>query len=417
MLTGFEVFKFTDGTVNNNDAIRLVDDLFYYSKYHDVWNAHVDADAHFVSFGRHEGRDPNVFFSTVVYRSANPDVAAAGVNPLDHFDAAGWLEGRVPSIHFDPAQYLAANPDVAAAGVNPLRHYLQFGYQEGRQPFAATELVAANGFDFVYYLNHNPDVAAAGVDPFQHFQTFGWQEGRNPNALFDTNGYLSTYGDVAAAHVNPLDHYNQFGWHEGRDPSVGFDTTSYLAAYAGRGGGAASIRSRISSSSASTRAARPSRTACGGSKGREQVREPLIACGMSGFVACAGLCKAGRMGLARAAMRRASRIVRRPSKILGHECDYTARLEERVLKYDLLLLPGHFEHSFKRRIGVSDEGNQVLSPRPPPPGQPAILFRTAWCRVVLKVLVPVAGKPTISVLGAQFIGTRSVAIFKGDSFK
>ena len=102
MLTGFEVFKFTDGTVNNNDGIRLVDDLFYYSKYHDVWNAHVDADAHFVTFGRHEGRDPNAFFSTVVYRSANPDVAAAGVNPLDHFDAAGWLEGRVPSIHFDP---------------------------------------------------------------------------------------------------------------------------------------------------------------------------------------------------------------------------------------------------------------------------------------------------------------------------
>jgi serralysin len=231
VLTGFEVFEFTDGTVNNNDGIRLVDDLFYYSKYHDVWNAHVDADAHFVSFGRDEGRDPNAFFSTLVYRSANPDVAAAGVNPLDHFDAVGWLEGRVPSIHFDPAQYLAANPDVAAAHVDPLRHYLEFGYQEGRQPFNPTELIGANGFDFVYYLNNNPDVAAAGVNPYQHFQTFGWQEGRNPNALFDTNGYLSTYGDVAAAHVNPLDHYNTFGWHEGRDPSVGFDTTAYLAAY------------------------------------------------------------------------------------------------------------------------------------------------------------------------------------------
>jgi hypothetical protein len=232
VVSGFEIFKFTDGTVNNNDADPLVDDLFYYAKYHDVWNAHVDADAHFHSTGWKEGRDPDAFFSTVVYLSANPDVKALGVDPLTHFDTSGWTQGRVPSITFDPAAYLGANPDVAAAHIDPLRHYLANGYQEGRQPIAPTELLAPNGFDYVYYLNHNPDVAASGADPFQHFQTVGWKEGRNPNALFDTSGYLNTYLDVKAANVNPLDHYNQFGWHEGRDPSVGFDTTSYLSAYA-----------------------------------------------------------------------------------------------------------------------------------------------------------------------------------------
>ena len=231
VLTGFEIFKFSDGTVSNNDADPLVDDLFYYAKYHDVWNAHVDADAHFHSTGWKEGRDPDAFFSTVVYLSANPDVKAMGVDPLVHFDTTGWKQDRVPSITFDPAAYLAANPDVAASNIDPLRHYLANGYQEGRQPIAPTELLTANGFDYVYYLNHNPDVAAAGVDPFQHFQTVGWKEGRNPNALFDTSGYLNTYLDVKAANVNPLDHYNQFGWKEGRDPSVGFDTTSYLSAY------------------------------------------------------------------------------------------------------------------------------------------------------------------------------------------
>ena len=230
VLTGFEVFNFTDGTVHNDDGSPLIDDLFYYSKYHDVWNAHVDADAHYNGAGWHEGRDPDAFFSTAVYLSANPDVKASGVNPLTHFDANGWKEGRIPSINFDPAQYLNANPDVKAANVDPLRHFLQNGAQEGRQPFAPSELVTANGFDYVYYLNHNPDVAASGVDPFQHFQTVGWHEGRNPNALFDVNGYLATYTDVHD--INPLDHYNTFGWHEGRDPSVGFDTTSYLAAYA-----------------------------------------------------------------------------------------------------------------------------------------------------------------------------------------
>ena len=231
VLTGFEVFNFTDGTVNNNDGSPLIDDLFYYSKYHDVWNAHVDADAHYNTFGWHEGRDPDAFFSTAVYLSPNPDVKASGTNPLNHFDALGWKEGRVPSINFDPAQYLNANPDVKAGNIDPLRHFLANGAQEGRQPFAPSELVTANGFDYVYYLNNNPDMAASGIDPFQHFQTVGWKEGRNPNALFDTNGYLNTYLDVKAANINPLDHYNNNGWQEGRDPSVGFDTTSYLAAY------------------------------------------------------------------------------------------------------------------------------------------------------------------------------------------
>ena len=231
VLTGIEKYVFTDGTVDNNDGNRLVDDLFYYGTYKDVWNAYADADAHYNSVGWHEGRDPSAFFSTAVYLSANPDVKASGVNPLTHFDTIGWQQGRVPSITFDPAAYLAANPDVTAGGVDPLRHYLENGYQEGRQPIAPTELLAANGFDYVYYLNHNPDIAKAGVDPFVHFQQFGWKEGRNPNALFDTNGYLNTYTDVKAANINPLDHYNTNGWLEGRDPSVGFDTTSYLAAY------------------------------------------------------------------------------------------------------------------------------------------------------------------------------------------
>jgi predicted extracellular nuclease/methionine-rich copper-binding protein CopC len=231
VLTGFEIFKFTDGTVNDNDADPLVDDLFYYSKYHDVWNAHLDADSDFHTVGWKAGRNPDAFFSTSTYLSKNTDVKAAGIDPLVHFDQFGWKEGRDPSILFDPAKYLAGNPDVAAAHVDPLAHFLQYGAGEGRQPIAPSEILGPNGFDYVYYLQHNPDVAAAGVDPFQHFETVGWKEGRNPNAYFDTAGYLTNYADVAAAHINPLDHYNQTGWKEGRDPSVNFDTTDYLSHY------------------------------------------------------------------------------------------------------------------------------------------------------------------------------------------
>lgn len=230
-VNGFEVFAFTDGTVNNADGDVLVDDLFYYSQYHDVWNAGVSADTHYHQFGWREARDPDAFFSTSTYLSANPDVSAFPVDPLIHYDAFGWQQGRIPSIDFDGNKYLQANPDVAAAAVDPLAHFLRFGAQEGRQPIPPGELLQTNGFDYVFYLNNNPDVAAARVDPFAHFQNFGWREGRDPSTLFDTSGYLATYTDVAAANTNPLDHFHQFGWREGRDPSTGFDTTSYLAIY------------------------------------------------------------------------------------------------------------------------------------------------------------------------------------------
>jgi VCBS repeat-containing protein len=232
VLTGFEKFVFTDGTVDNNDGNWLVDDLFYYSRSHDVWNANIDADLHYSVFGWKEDRDSSAFFDTSLYRALYPDVKAAGVNPLTHFDQSGWKEGRAPSFDFDPAAYLAANPDVKAADVDPLLHFLQFGAQEERQPTAYPEILATNGFDYVYYLQNNADVAAAGIDPYAHFQQFGWKEGRDPNALFDTAGYLANYGDVKNADSNPLDHYHAFGWKEGRDPSVGFDSSSYLAANA-----------------------------------------------------------------------------------------------------------------------------------------------------------------------------------------
>jgi len=231
VLTGFETYRFTDGTVNENLAIPLVDNLFYYSRYHDVWAAHLDPSQHYDQFGWHEGRDPNAFFNTTFYEALNQDVKTAGINPLTQFDQSGWKEGRQPSAAFDDAAYLAANPDVAAAKTDPLAHFLQSGAQEGRQPTALTHLIATNSFDSLYYLQHNPDVQAAEIDPHQHYDQFGWREGRNPNELFDTNDYLEAYPDVKAAGVNPLDHYDQNGWHEGREPSVNFDAQAYLAAY------------------------------------------------------------------------------------------------------------------------------------------------------------------------------------------
>jgi fibronectin-binding autotransporter adhesin len=135
VVSGIEVFRFTDGSVNTRDGNPLVDDLFYYTHNHDVWNAHIDADAHFAQFGWREGRDPNAWFDTKGYLAQYADVKAAGVNPLTHYDQNGWREGRDPSTAFDTGDYLSHNTDVAAAHVDPLAHFLMWGGEEGRQPF------------------------------------------------------------------------------------------------------------------------------------------------------------------------------------------------------------------------------------------------------------------------------------------
>lgn len=87
---------------------------------------------HYNTYGWHEGRDPNAFFSTDGYLAANPDVAGLGLNPLLHQEEMGWRQGRSSGTAFDNNAYLAANPDVAAAQMDPLQHYLQYGMAEGR---------------------------------------------------------------------------------------------------------------------------------------------------------------------------------------------------------------------------------------------------------------------------------------------
>jgi len=250
VLTGFQTYQFSDGTVEENDGNPLVSDLFYYAQNHDVWLAKADADAHYANYGWKEGRNPNPFFDTDFYLAQYADVKALGMNPLEHFHTYGWKDGRIPSLNFDPAGYLAQNPDVAATHMDPLAHFLAYGADEGRQPVAVGAIpvlsaplappapaaaavnnsVAANGFDADYYRAHNPDVVAAGIDPFTHFQQYGWKEGRDPNAYFDVTGYLNTYLDIKAAGINPLEHYHSYGWKEGRNPSPGFDTSKYLDA-------------------------------------------------------------------------------------------------------------------------------------------------------------------------------------------
>ena len=108
VLTGFERFVFTDGTVDNADGNRLVDDLFYYSQNHDVWNAHVDADAHYRRRSAGTKAATRARSSTPsIYLSANPDVTAAGIDPLTHFDHGRLAAGPRPLAHLRPARTIS----------------------------------------------------------------------------------------------------------------------------------------------------------------------------------------------------------------------------------------------------------------------------------------------------------------------
>lgn len=130
------------------------DATYYLSARPDVFNAFVAtagktgqtwaqfAEAHYNTYGRFEGANPNTTFNTVEYLTANPDVAAAGINPFTHFLNYGAKEGRAPSASFpsyasfDEKTYLAANTDLATAGITTkaqaYEHFVKYGQFESR---------------------------------------------------------------------------------------------------------------------------------------------------------------------------------------------------------------------------------------------------------------------------------------------
>ncbi|AWN54605.1 lipase family protein [Methylobacterium sp. 17Sr1-1] len=186
-----------------------------------------DPLAQYDAEGWRTGRDPGANFDTRLYLERNPDVRAAGLDPLAHYLDYGRYEGRAPyaaigevadlaaARGFDAEYYLLANADVAAAALttgDPLAyaktHYDTYGWREGRDGNAL--------FDTEGYLAAYADVKAAGVDPLAHYAKDGWREGRDPSKAFDTKLYLAQNPDVARAGIDPLLHYLSYGIYEGR---------------------------------------------------------------------------------------------------------------------------------------------------------------------------------------------------------
>ena len=171
VLSGFEKYVFSDGTVDNNDGNVLVDDLFYFSQYHDVWSAHARCRAALqhcrLARGARSGR---------ILLDADLSVGQPGCE-----------RGRRQSTRTVPCVRLAgrtrALAQVRCRGVSrgqpgrrgrAHRSAGAFSRSSARRrdasPSRRPRSLTAGGFDYVYYLQNNPDVAAARVDPLQHFQ-------------------------------------------------------------------------------------------------------------------------------------------------------------------------------------------------------------------------------------------------------
>jgi len=111
---------------------RLFDARYYLDTYPDVREHGMDPLLHYVKYGAREGRQPNPWFSTQLYR-ATCQPADDETNPLAHYRECLDSRNARTSAHFDGGFYLSRYDDAARSGKTPLEHYLSEGVLEGRE--------------------------------------------------------------------------------------------------------------------------------------------------------------------------------------------------------------------------------------------------------------------------------------------
>ncbi|WP_372400651.1 hypothetical protein ABMY26_35485 (plasmid) [Azospirillum sp. HJ39] len=115
----------------------MVDSTWYLATYPDVAAAGMNAETHFLTYGRYENRNPNAYIDLGLYKQFNSDSIRSGTSVYDHFIAFGQTDNRALGINYSEDYYLANNSDVAAAVRNGTfmsgwDHYVQYGHSENR---------------------------------------------------------------------------------------------------------------------------------------------------------------------------------------------------------------------------------------------------------------------------------------------
>ena len=126
-----------DSDIRTIRSTVLFDAGYYLRAYPDVAKHGMDPLLHYVKYGAREGRQPNPFFSSRLYRDTCQPAGDA-TNPLVHYITAPGSDRARTSVLFDGNFYASRYEDVGQSGAKPLEHYLAIGLAEGRQATFAT---------------------------------------------------------------------------------------------------------------------------------------------------------------------------------------------------------------------------------------------------------------------------------------
>jgi GT2 family glycosyltransferase/glycosyltransferase involved in cell wall biosynthesis len=135
------------------------DPVFFRQHHPDVPESTLALAAYWRDWQAHPHAHPH--FDGAWYQAHYADVAALGVNPLAHFVTEGRHEGREPNAYFDSRWYLETHPDIAASGMPAIVHFSRYGAGELRNP--------GPGFDMAAYAAKFPEYRSTGLDPLAHF--------------------------------------------------------------------------------------------------------------------------------------------------------------------------------------------------------------------------------------------------------
>jgi hypothetical protein len=158
---------------------------------------------HYLQHGAAAGIEPSpaahqdfAEFDEKYYVQNNPDIAGIPISPFAHYVLYGKGEGRAPNakMEFDPAWYLARYPEIAEEGIDPLEHYKTRGQFEGKVPRAQDDPEGI-GFDEYWYCQRYPDLEEATVPPLMHYLIYGRQEGRLKRPLDGPNSVAKTLSE------------------------------------------------------------------------------------------------------------------------------------------------------------------------------------------------------------------------------
>jgi hypothetical protein len=147
-------------------------------------------------------------FDEEYYVQNNQDIAAIPISPFAHFVLYGKAEGRAPNAklapleNFDRDWYLARYPEIAEENIDPLEHYKTRGQFEGKIPRAEDDPEGI-GFDEYWYCQRYPDLAEATVPPLLHYLIYGRKEGRLKRPLDGPDSVAKTLSE-RFPHQQPL---------------------------------------------------------------------------------------------------------------------------------------------------------------------------------------------------------------------